>query len=222
MPSSNIYRANTINQHLNDYLLSMLPIQWCSEDNTWSNGSKKSWRKYMLINVFCKTCIATILTLVALYLALFYYSSLVKFHYAFSLVTLLPLIWGSFGTDMVLYLFGTDMIICCNWCYSLEDKVCTTWFKNQNSNMLHPAFEKNNETRKSVKGAYYSHFNFNLLSISIAIMVFIHKFKNIVIFRSRGFTYGAICYFLIIGYNSSCNCASFNEYRSFLFVRGFG
>lgn len=161
MPSSSIYAANIINQQINDYLLSMFPIRWCSNDKSWSNGSKASWRRYFSINVLCKTGIAFILSLVALYLVLFHYSSLVEFQYVFSLVTFLPMIGGSFCGDLVCYIFGTDMVLCCNWCYYMEDKVCSALFKTQNSNMWCAAFKQNVQTQKSVKGTYYLYFNFN-------------------------------------------------------------
>lgn len=100
MPSSSIYTANKMNQKLKDLLSCTFPIRWFSEVNEWSNGSNFSWKRLMFLNVIWKTCTATILLLVPLYLVLFHYSNLFEFHYALILVTLLNLNSGSVASEL--------------------------------------------------------------------------------------------------------------------------
>lgn len=135
MPSSSIYKANKINQQINDYLLSTFPIRWSSKNKTWSAGSKGDWRKFTLFIVLWKTYIATILLLVALHLVLHHYSTLFEFYCALILVTFLNFISGSVISDIVCYLYVTNVVICCNFCYSMKDEVNKSLFVRQNSNL---------------------------------------------------------------------------------------
>lgn len=123
MPSQLVYKALKINQHITDTQLSFFPIRWCSNENKWKYGNAKSWHLFLFVTILWKVVILTPLVFIALNQMIFKYHELFKIQHIFVALMTLNLIIGSVILDSVSYIYGTDMVVCCNWCYETEN----TW-----------------------------------------------------------------------------------------------
>lgn len=123
MPSQLAYKAFKINQQMNDLQLTFFPIRWSSKENKWKYGKAINWQLYLFISILWKIVIVIPLISLALHQMLFRYNQLFKIQHIFVAILLLNLMIGSVIVDMVCYVYGRDMVVCCNWCYATEN----TW-----------------------------------------------------------------------------------------------
>ncbi len=122
MPSQLVYRALKINQQINDLQQAFFPIRWCFRKNKWIYGNDRAWKKYLFVSFLWKIVIAIPLLSVALQQMLFRYHQLFKIQHIFIAVFELIVTVGTVGLDILIYLYGREMIVCCNWCYETENK----------------------------------------------------------------------------------------------------
>ncbi len=126
MPSLLGYKAIKMNQHVNDLQLSCFPIRWCFNKKKWMYGNVRSWQIYLLVSFLWKVVIVVPLVSVALQQMLFSYHEFFQIQHIFVALLTLNLVIGSVIFDLVSYLYGEEMVMCCNWCYESENQWMNT------------------------------------------------------------------------------------------------
>lgn len=132
MTSSLVFTANELNQRINDFQSSFFPIRWCKNKKIWVYGNDQDWKWYLTISFIWKVVVISPMLQFALYSLVF------KNHGSFELLKifhasmLFQTIWGTLFLDFLCWIFGKDIVACCNWCYSPQQS-----FKlNQNTRFL--------------------------------------------------------------------------------------
>lgn len=131
MPSSLFYKANEINQRINDLQFSYFPIRWSPTAKKWVYENEKSWKRYLIISFIWKMVVISPMLQFALYYMIFKTHGIFKFRKIFNAAIVLQTIWGTFFLDFLCWTFGKEIVACCNWFYSTEKRM-----KFQSNNIL--------------------------------------------------------------------------------------
>ncbi len=119
MPSIFLINAIHINQKINNIQLPLFPIQWSPIQKQWILGDHQKLISYFILSCTWKLIVTTII-ISALILAV-KNPNLVQIEHLFVCVACLLLILASFITDLILILYGEEIVGCCNWCYKAEN-----------------------------------------------------------------------------------------------------
>lgn len=119
MPSILLCDANHVNQKLNNIQLPIFPIQWSPIQRQWILCNNEKVTNYLMFSFVWKFSAVVIFTLALILAAK--NPTLVQIEQIFVCVVSLQVVWATVITDLILILFGAEMVGCCNWCYKAEN-----------------------------------------------------------------------------------------------------
>lgn len=120
MPSTLLFYANHINQKINNIQLPIFPVEWSLIKRQWILCNYKKVVNYLIFSCAWKLS-ATVAIILSLILAM-KNSTLVQIEQIFVCVVVLQALLATIITDLILVMFGEEIVGCCNWCYKAENE----------------------------------------------------------------------------------------------------